>query len=196
MASASPRRKQLLNSIDVSFTVVPADIDETSLEGEAPEALVKRLALAKAQSVLKSNPDLANQYILAADTVVVCDDRILGKPLSVEDAFKMLKFIQGRSHFVFGGVAMICQTNSVEKIACQVTEVKFVPMTDQMISWYVATGEPLDKAAAYGVQGLGSQFVESLTGSYTNVVGLDLALISGWFDQFGLIQRGSDANGN
>lgn len=153
----------------IPFRLCPADIDERPLSGEAPGAYVERLARAKARSV-----DLEpNEVVLAADTAVVVDARILGKPLDATTGRAMLQSLAGREHHVVTAVVVAGSGSSHHRVVT--TAVRMSPMSDRQIDWYVGTGEPLDKAGAYAIQGLGGRFVERIGGSYSNVVGLPLA---------------------
>ena len=165
LASASPRRKELLGHLGVPFEIVVTDIDESVQPGEAPDVYVERLALEKSKAASRPN-DLA----LGADTAVAIDGQILGKPNDVEDAIRMLGLLSGRTHEVFTGVGLSDGSSVVVR-----TEVTFTSLASPDIAWYVATGEPMDKAGAYGMQSIGGTFVESISGSYSNVIGLPLA---------------------
>ena len=176
LASGSPRRRELLRRIGVTFEVVPADIDETIPPGISAVDAVRMLARRKAEAV-------AEQYrqhlVLGADTTVVlgsgADERILGKPVDDEDAAAMLKMLRGGTHLVHSGYALCCMDDDtfVEGVAS--TEVGLADIDDEAIAAYVATGEPRDKAGGYAIQGIASMFVKSIAGSYSNVVGLPLA---------------------
>ncbi len=170
LASGSPRRADLLTQLGVDFVRRPVDVDETPHNGEQPVALVRRLGTAKAQAEVQ-----AGEVVLAADTIVVLDDRILGKPRSVEEAESMLADLSGRTHTVYTGVAVATAAGS-PAVDVAATEVSIIALDLDTIARYVATGEPLDKAGAYAVQGLGAAFVDRIEGSYTNVVGLPLTL--------------------
>jgi septum formation protein len=172
LASASPRRAQLLRAAGIAFDVVAADVDETALPGEAPEMHVRRLAEVKANAVAARYPDAT---ILGADTVVVIDDRILGKPRDFDTAAGMLRALSGRSHEVLTGVSVVTAGRKAVEVAR--TRVRFSCLTDPQIRWYIGTGEAVDKAGAYAIQGLASRFVERIDGSYCNVVGLPVALV-------------------
>ena len=172
LASRSPRRSELLVAAGISFEVLAADIDETPHTNEAPEAYVERLAIEKASAVLALRPGTT---VIGADTTVVIDGQILGKPADAQDATDMLRLLQGRPHDVFTGVAVASASGVLAAVAH--TRVWFRVMTDEDISWYVASGQPMDKAGAYGIQGLASRFIDRIDGSYTNVVGLPVAVV-------------------
>lgn len=171
LASASPRRLVLLRRLGVEPMVRPADVDETPRPGEAPADLVERLAGAKARSVQADPADL----VVAADTVVAMGTRVLGKPRDVEDASRMLAELSGRDHHVLTGVAV--RRGGRAHADVETTRVRFRLLDPHEIAWYVATGEPDDKAGAYGLQGAGAALVEGIDGSDTNVIGLPLALL-------------------
>lgn len=172
LASASPRRKELLSTAGLEFTVKIADVEEIIPENATPYEVVKSLALQKAQAVAKDNPD---SVVIGSDTVVALDGVILGKPKDEEDAVRMLTALSGRTHTVYTGVALI----HGERIRnfCEATEVKFYPLTEEEICSYVATKEPMDKAGAYGIQGKGCVLVEKIIGDYFNVVGLPVSKV-------------------
>ena len=172
LASRSPRRSELLAAAGISFEVLAADIDETPHTNEAPEAYVERLAIEKASAVLALRPGTT---VIGADTTFVIDGQILGKPADAQDATDMLRLLQGRPHDVFTGVAVASASGVLAAVAH--TRVWFRVMTDEDISWYVASGQPMDKAGAYGIQGLASRFIDRIDGSYTNVVGLPVAVV-------------------
>ncbi|MBL8135128.1 MAG: septum formation inhibitor Maf [Acidobacteria bacterium] len=172
LASASPRRQELLAAAGYTFTVRTADVDETPVGGETAEAYVARLAEAKARAVLARHPDA---LVLGADTTVVVDGDILAKPADAADAARMLSRLQGRAHEVLTGVALVSATWS--RVAVAATSVWFAPMREAEIAAYVASGEPMDKAGAYGIQGRAARYVTRIEGSYSNVVGLPVALV-------------------
>ena len=172
LASGSPRRKDVLEGLGFELTVRPAEIDETVLDGESPSDYVLRLARAKADA--EAHP---GELVIAADTAVVIDERILGKPADPTDAGRMLRLLAGREHHVLTGLALADPGRGRCLAAAEDTRVRFKPLGAEEIDWYVATGEPLDKAGAYGVQGLGALFVEAVFGSYSNVVGLPIATL-------------------
>lgn len=171
LASGSPRRKDLLERLGLTFAIQPADIDETPGADEAPVPLVERLALGKARAVLAATE--GPRLVLAADTIVVRDDVILNKPVDEADARAILGSLQGRSHVVITGFAL-ARDDGREHVQHVRTQVTFRPLSDALIADYVATGEPMDKAGAYGVQEIGAKLVSRIEGSYTNVVGLPL----------------------
>lgn len=176
LASASPRRKRLLNGIGVHFLPVPSDIEETAVAGEAPGAQVTRLALAKAWDVAPKFPGV---WTLGADTIVVVQGTILGKPENEAHAAAMLTTLSGRFHEVFTGYALVnSQFPQGGRVNTVRSEVFIRRLRPAEITRYVKTGEPMDKAGAYAVQGIGASLVERIIGSYTNVVGLPLCEVT------------------
>lgn len=169
LASGSPRRRELLAGVGLSFTVRPVALDETPRPGEAPEVYVLRLAREKAAT--RGEP---GELVLAADTVVALDDTLLGKPEGEEDARRMLRQLSGREHAVFTGVALWSPDTDRLESGVEETRVRFASLSEREIAWYVASCEPFDKAGAYAIQGLGALFVETIAGNYSNVVGLPL----------------------
>jgi len=178
LASASPRRRDLLAGLQLDFVVRSADIDESPFTDELPEDHVLRLAQAKAQAVAEPG-----ELVLAADTVVVLEDRILGKPANPAEAHQMLSSLTGREHDVYTGVALFEPDRGTLVSAADRSEVRIAALDEDEISWYVSTGEPLDKAGSYAIQGIGALFVERVVGNYTNVVGLPLPLTRSLFRQ-------------
>jgi septum formation protein len=181
LASASPRRQELLRNAGISFTVQPADINETPLTGESPVHCAERLAREKALAVSQTNPD---QWVLGADTIVVVDDAILGKPCDAEDAARMLRLLSGRTHAVITGVCVVepaasgqSPVASTINTSSETTLVTFCEVSEDKIREYVATGEPMDKAGAYAIQGIASRWIPRIEGDYSNVVGLPMALV-------------------
>ena len=170
LASQSPRRRELLAQVGYRFDVHAADIDESRHANEAPEAYVQRLALEKAQVVLSKFPDAV---ILGADTTVVLDGNILNKPRDIADAEAMLRALSGRTHLVHTGIAVVCATQQRSHV--ETTAVTFATIDDAGLDRYLATGDSLDKAGAYGVQGFAAQWVPRIEGCYFNVMGLPLA---------------------
>ena len=175
LASASPRRRELLARAGFEFEVTPADVDERQRDRELPKAYVSRLAFEKAETVAAGLSDGGLQVVLGADTIVVVDGDILSKPRDTQDAREMLRRLSGRSHDVLTGVALL--RGPERRSAVEQTRVSLVELADDVIEWYLTTGEPMDKAGAYGVQGIASQFVERIEGSYTNVVGLPVSVV-------------------
>jgi len=173
LASRSPRRLELLERLGIVPEVVPADVDETPLPGEHPVDYVRRLALAKAGRVASSFAGRGDAVIVAADTTVDVDGRILGQPTDEADARAMLRSLSGRSHRVHTGVAVTGPDGSTESTVVT-SVVTMVPLTEHLTDWYLATGEPFGKAGAYAVQGAGGVLVERVRGSQSNVVGLPL----------------------
>ncbi|HEY6445173.1 MAG TPA: Maf family protein [Acidobacteriaceae bacterium] len=201
LASASPRRRELLTQAGFAFTVHPAHIPEDPLPNEDPIAYVVRLARQKAEAVLtqlaskpaapclapdaweNANPDVARRNddnrqltVLGADTTVTLDSLILAKPADASDAARMLRLLSGRTHRVITGVALATARRT--EVAAEVTGVRFLTLSEQEIADYVATGEPMDKAGAYAIQGRAARWIPRITGDYFNVVGLPLALVS------------------
>jgi septum formation protein len=203
LASASPRRQELLRNAGISFTVQPADIDETPLTGESPRECAERLAREKALAVWRDRPQ---DSVLGADTIVVVDETILGKPVDAGDAVRMLRLLSGRVHQVITGVCLvravgsgqwpvvseavpgaaqlretpyeILRTGSRElRTASETALVTMSELSDDEIRDYVATGEPMDKAGAYAIQGVASRWIPRIEGDYSNVVGLPAALV-------------------
>ena len=172
LASASPRRKELLRYITEDFTVRVSHADETLKEKLAPEETVKYLASVKAGAVFTGD---ANEVIVASDTIVVIDGAILGKPRSEEEARAMLRTLSGRTHTVFTGVCV--RTATEERVFAERSEVTFYPLSEDEIREYVATGEPMDKAGSYGIQGKGSLLVKKIDGDFYNVMGLPVAAL-------------------
>lgn len=170
LASASPRRRELLSLAGVDFSVKVADVNEVIPENAKPDEVVISLAMQKAQAVANENPD---SIVIGSDTVVALDGEILGKPKNEENAAQMLTRLSGRSHTVYTGVAII--HGEKVKNFCEATEVVFNNLTQEEIRNYIATGECMDKAGAYGIQGKGCVLVEKINGDYFNVVGLPVS---------------------
>ena len=168
LASASPRRAEILRSLGIPFRVRPANVPEDPLPGETAEEAAARLAAAKASHIAEREPEA---WVLAADTLVFLDGLILGKPRDAADAVAMLRRLSGREHGVV--TALHLTRGSAKGMGhVEISRVRFAPMDEAEIAWYAATGEPADKAGAYGVQGLGARFIEEIHGSFTNVMGL------------------------
>ena len=178
LASASPRRRELLAQAGYSFTVHPAHVPEDLLPGEAPLVYVTRLAREKAEAVFRQLSSTAPGplQVIGADTTVTVDDQILAKPEDPADAARMLRLLSGRSHHVITGVAVV--TSESTQVAAEITAVRFLSLSDEEIASYVATGEPMDKAGAYAIQGRAARWIPRIEGCYFNVVGLPLALVT------------------
>ncbi len=174
LASASPRRRELLASVGLDFEVRPSNVPEVHQTGEAPEEYVARLSRDKARALAVEHPE---QWVIAADTTVLLGDELLEKPVDAKDAARMLGTIAGQTHIVYTGVTLENASREYRDTRVAESEVRMLPLSPDEIEWYVATGEPLDKAGAYAVQGIGAMFIESIHGSYTNVVGLPLATL-------------------
>lgn len=183
LASNSPRRRDLLRQIGVDFTVDPADVDESALPNEQPETHAIRLALEKARVVAAR---AGSGIVIAADTIVVLDNKILGKPADARDAERMLQMLSGRMHSVITGLAVMDAATGETLTRASVTRVWFRSLGSREIAAYVATGEPIDKAGAYGIQERGALLVERIDGCYTNVVGLPLSLLGELLRSFGV----------
>jgi septum formation protein len=185
LASSSPRRTQLLDMLGIAHEVIPADVDERPRAGEEPKAMALRLATEKARAVWERHPE---RPVLAADTVVVIDGEILGKPEGPADAERMLATLAGRDHRVITAVALAQPTGEILQ-ECDVTRVWFRPLTPELIKAYVATGESLDKAGSYGVQGGGAVLVERVEGDFFGVMGLPLRLVVALLEAAGMPYR-------
>ncbi len=188
LASASPRRRELLSQAGYSFAVRPAHIPEDPLPDEDPIAYVVRLARQKAGAVFDELGDPA-AVVLGADTTVTLDGHILAKPEDAADAARMLRMLSGRTHRVITGVAV--RTSAGADVAAEVTGVRFLTLSEKEIAAYVATGEPMDKAGAYAIQGRAARWIPRIEGCYFNVVGLPLALVSTMLEGRGQFAAGS-----
>jgi septum formation protein len=176
LASASPRRRELLAQAGYAFSVEAADLDESRREGEAPDAYVRRLAQEKAQAVFAMHREEDGEIVvLGADTSVVCDGEILGKPMHADDAMRMLRMLSGRTHKVLTGVAVATRAGVVSDV--ETTEVKFSRVPEAELAAYCATDEPLDKAGGYGIQGYAARWIPWIDGCYFNVMGLPIARV-------------------
>jgi septum formation protein len=190
LASASPRRRELLTQVGYRFEVHPAHIPEDPLPGEDPIVYVTRLAREKAEAVFRElssvntvpenlrplpRPDVQPLAVLGADTTVTLDNAILGKPEDAADAARILRLLSGRTHRVITGVALV--TAKGVEVAAEATAVRFLTLSDEEIAAYVATGEPMDKAGAYAIQGRAARWIPRIEGCYFNVMGLPLALV-------------------
>lgn len=185
LASRSPRRKQLLENIGLDLKTVPSAIDEDGIGPKEPELYVQELAELKARDISTRYPDA---WVLGADTIVVIDGDILGKPADEKDAFNMLSCLSGRDHFVYTGFCITHKNKAQTVIQSVKTRVRFKPLSKSEILWYLNTGEPFDKAGSYGIQDVGSFMVREVCGSYTNVVGLPVTEVVEAFEKLGIIQ--------
>lgn len=186
LASASPRRHELLGMIGIAHEVDPADIDESVREGESDTAYALRLAMEKGLTVAARHPDA---LVISADTIVVVDGRIFGKPVDEADARRMLRVLGGRTHVVRTAVAVVLGAGRRIESAVESTRVTFRALEDGEIAEYVATGEPMDKAGAYGIQGYGATIVERVDGDYFTVMGLALRRLVALLDRVGVPYR-------
>ena len=174
LASASPRRAEILRTVGWPFETLAVHIDESRRAGEAAAQYVQRLAREKAKAAAAQRHDLT---VIGADTTVAIDDQILEKPTGADDAVRMLRLLNNRWHKVMTGVAVVHRSRPEIRVAHEITEVKFAPLSDTEIDWYVKTGEPMDKAGSYAIQGLGARLIEEIRGDYFNVVGLPVRLL-------------------
>lgn len=196
LASASPRRQELLRNAGIPFTVQPADIDESPRAGEGARECAERLAQEKALAVFRGHPQ---SWVLGADTIVVVDDTILGKPRDADDASRMLRLLSGRTHAVITGVYLAgpaavgslasrqVPVASGTEASSETTLVTFRKLSESEIRDYVATGEPMDKAGAYGIQGIASRWTPRIEGDYSNVVGLPVARVYAMLRERGVV---------
>lgn len=175
LASASPRRKEILENINVKFDIVKSDIDEVILEDELPPQVVMRLAFEKSMDVAKSNQE---SLVIGADTIVVFNNKVLGKPKDKEDARNTIRLLSGNTHEVITGISLINLSANKKIIDYVVSRVKFKDLSEDDINDYINTGESLDKAGAYGIQGYGSLLIEEIQGDYFNIVGLPISKLS------------------
>lgn len=187
LASASPRRSELLARLGIRFHVEPSHIDEEPLPDETPEEHVVRLSREKAREVAQRE-SVPGRWFIGSDTIVLRDDTILGKPRDVLDAAEMLRSLSGRSHRVLSGYAVYDRQTDTDVSGVVSTSVRFKELTEQEIAGYIATGEPLDKAGAYAIQGIGAFMVPGIEGSYTNVVGLPLCEVVAVLERLGAVR--------
>jgi septum formation protein len=186
LASGSPRRQELLKDAGIEFVVRPANIEEVQRTGEGAGYFAERMARDKARAIRAAAPDAV---VLGADTIVVARDQVLGKPTDAADAVRMLRVLSNRQHFVITGVCLIgtdFQGTDFEDIRSEKTAVHFTALTDTEIRDYVATGEPMDKAGAYAIQGMASRWISKIEGDYFNVVGLPVDLVLRMFREHGV----------
>jgi len=186
LASKSPRRKDLLEQAGLTFSVIPSCVDENGIDIRTPEKLVKTLAEAKARDVAAAYPE---SWVIGADTIVLIQGEILGKPDSIETARRMIQQLSGQIHQVFSGYAIFCEATQTCISGVEKTDVHFRNLSQADIEWYIQTQEPYDKAGAYAIQGLGSFLVKRICGSYTNVVGLPVCEVLEHLLKNGIIER-------
>jgi septum formation protein len=189
LASSSPRRQELIRTLGLPVQIRPSEADEGTPEGWEPARIVEELALRKARAVweiCRHEQEPVSSVIVGSDTIVAVEGRVLGKPRNAEEAVDMLSLLAGREHEVFTGVCCIGVQGGETVVSHRVTKVRMRKLTPDQIRRYVATGEPLDKAGAYGIQGLGAVLIDSLEGCYFNVVGLPLSLLAVQLERFGV----------
>ena len=187
LASTSPRRQELIASLHIPYEIHPSHADEHTPEDWTPQQIVEGLALRKAQAVYALIADPSkNAVIVGSDTIVVLNEQVLGKPADDADAFRMLKSLQGNTHFVYTGIACIDAASGETLVRHRSTKVTMKKLSDEKIDAYVKSGEPGDKAGAYGIQGLGATLVERIEGCYFTVVGLPISLLSDMLSEFGI----------
>jgi septum formation protein len=191
LASASPRRIELLQRVGLSFQVIPSGLEERAQPGESPPERVLRLSVAKAEALARRHPDA---WVLGADTIVVIDGRVLGKPADREEAKAMLQTLSGREHTVYTGFSVLTGGGSRAVARAIASTVLFKTISEEEIDWYVQSDEPYDKAGGYAVQGMGALFIQEIRGSYTNVMGLPLCEVIEVLREAGAIRF--TANGN
>lgn len=184
LASASPRRKDLLESTGLKFKILTSNSPEERLAGETPRRMVERLAVSKAKAISEQHP---KSWVIGCDTDVFLADEVLGKPADEQDAVRILALIQGKSHSVWGGFALLNHSENECIVEAHETKVTMAAMSPAVIRAYVATSEPMDKAGAYAAQGICAQFIERIDGSYTNVVGLNISALVQLLRKRGLV---------
>ncbi|MDF2961922.1 MAG: septum formation protein Maf [Paenibacillus sp.] len=188
LASSSPRRQELIRTLQLPYEIRVSDVNEDTEPGLTPAEIVEQLSGRKAAAVCEMfKSELPKESIvIGSDTIVVLDGQVLGKPKDSRDAFNMLSALQGRAHQVFSGIACLDLTTGRQLIDHQVTAVYMKPLTDKQIERYISTGEPMDKAGAYAIQGIGATIVERIEGDYFNVVGLPMSLLSDLLKRLGV----------
>jgi septum formation protein len=189
LASQSPRRRYLLNQAGLTFTTIPSSFDEESVPLEAPDTYVRTLSRAKAEEIAAEHP---KSWVIGADTIVLIDGLILGKPSHREEARRMLRRLSGQTHQVYTGYTICCLEEECTFTDVVCTDVVFKELTQDEIEWYVHTKEPFDKAGAYAIQGLGTFLVKRIHGSYTNVVGLPVCEVIAFLIQKGVVRMNHD----
>lgn len=187
LASSSPRRQELIRTFQLPVRIEASDVDETYAPLTVPAEIVEALAFRKANAVVNNHKvDLTEGIVIGSDTIVVYNDQILNKPLDDHDAIRMLSLLQGHTHQVYSGVACIDLKSGHQLVRHRMTDVTMRELSHEQICKYVASGEPCDKAGAYGIQGLGAALVDSIHGCYFNVVGLPLSLLSRMLQELGV----------
>lgn len=191
LASGSPRRKELLGKLINKFDIIISDFDENIIKSQErnPEELVKKLSLAKANDILSTLNTNENFTIIAADTIVYINDEILGKPLDKTDAKKMLEKLSDNIHFVLTGITVIINKNGIitKDTVCSKSTIYFNKLTENEIIEYINTGEPLDKAGSYAIQGIGNKFIKKYSGNFDSIVGLDTKQLNDIFKKYGVL---------
>jgi septum formation protein len=185
LASKSPRRSQLLEQAGLTFSVIPSDFDESAVALSDPDSYVITLAESKARDVSQKYPAA---WIIGADTIVLIDQLVLGKPASRQEAAEMLQRLSGKTHQVLTGYCICCEKENRLFSECVKTDVRFKRLINDEINWYIQTGEPFDKAGGYAIQGLGTFLVKSISGSYTNVVGLPVCEVIEFLTREGVVE--------
>ena len=189
LASKSPRRRYLLEQARLEFSVIPSNFEENSIPPSSPESYVKRLAEAKAKDISQRYPD---SWVIGADTIVLIDNTMLGKPASRPEARKMLRSLSGKTHQVLTGYCICCEATGRFFSEAIKTDVCFKELTGSQIDWYISSGEPFDKAGAYAIQGIGTFLVKCIHGSYTNVVGLPVCEVLEFLINEGVVELTMD----
>jgi septum formation protein len=185
LASNSPRRRHLLAQAGLNFSVIPSNVDEQKVSMSDPNDCVRELAESKAMDISRKHPD---RWVIGADTIVIIEQQILGKPDSKDAARNMLRRLSGKTHQVYTGFCICCKREKRLFSDVVKTDVRFKELSDREIEWYIQTGEPFDKAGGYGIQGLGVFLVERINGSYTNVVGLPVCEVMSFLIKEGIIE--------
>lgn len=185
LASASPRRAEILRNAAIPFEIFPVSFDESRRPAELRGDYVRRMALGKARVAADTHPDPRNAIFLGADTVVIEGKEILGKPSSEDDAQRILRLLSGTTHEVHTGIALVARPGAKEAVIDEITRVTFAPLSQQDVEDYIRTGEPFDKAGAYGIQGIGGRYITRIEGCYFNVMGLPLSRLWELLRDFG-----------
>lgn len=191
LASKSPRRRYLLEKVGLKFSIIPSELDESSMIRSSPESYVKSLAVAKAGHISDRYPD---SWIIGADTVVFIDNTILGKPASRDEARTMLKLLSAKTHQVHTGYCICHKAIDHFFSECVTTDVSFKNLSEKEIDWYIESGEPFDKAGAYAIQGIGTFLVKRINGSYTNVVGLPVCEVLEYLINEGVVELSGESH--